>query len=67
MKERKRITAYCEALDKRITKVFDEWIFEGKQVQTAQQVADDYFYTAFDKHEYIVENVEDVDNMWDIE
>lgn len=67
MKERLRITAYCEIKDQRLTKIYDEWIHDGKTVMSARKVAEDYLYDYFDKHYYKIESVEKVDNMWDQE
>lgn len=46
------------------TETFKEWWFEGKLCNTAEEVADDYFYTFFDKGPYKIIDIEDVSIDW---
>lgn len=47
------ITATCDCNingeEETVTKLFSNWYHEGKLIQTAEKVAEDYFYGYFDK------------------
>ena len=46
------------------TQDFEEWRFEGKVVQSAEEVASGYFYDFFDKGPYKITNIEDISIDW---
>lgn len=58
------MTVYCpnniNGEEETVTKKFQDWRYEGKVVETAKKVGEDYFYDYFDKHYYKITNIEEL-------